>query len=272
MPESPQVIARLGLGLIVLCMAAACTRSMFVTPSGPGTPAPEAASAWADATRACRDARAMTAGLRISGKVGGTRLWPVNIEAAVTRDQSIYLSATAAGTSVFVLAGTANRATLWLRREQRVVSAAPAEIMSAIVGVPLSPDLLLAVLTGCGTRSFDVVRATRVGKLIAVETADMTVYLDQQGSAWRTRAAQSSAFVVEFGRTAGAVPAEVWIWSAPGREPAASIHVAVSDDTIDGNIPSSFFQIPSGAASATPITLDELRGVLWKTDPLALER
>lgn len=272
MPESPQVIARLGLGLIVLCMAAACTRSMFVAPSGPGSPAPEAASAWADASRGCRDARTMTAGLRISGRVGGTRLWPVNIEAAVTRDQSIYLSATAAGTSVFVLAGTGNRATLWLRREQRVVTAAPADIMSAIVGVPLSPDLLLAVLTGCGTRSFDVVRATRHDKVISIETADTTVHLEQQGGAWRARAAQSASFVVEFGRAAGAVPAEVWIWSAPGRDPAASIHVAVSDDTIDVNIPSSVFQVPAGAASATPITLDELRDVLWKAGPPAPER
>ena len=272
MPESRQVIARLASGLIVLCMASACARSMFVTPSGPGTAAPEAASAWADASRGCRDARTMTAGLRISGKVGGTRLWPVNIEAAVTRDQSIYLSATAAGTPVFVLAGTANRATLWLRREQRIVTAAPAEIMSAIVGVPLSPDLLLAVLTGCGTRSFDVIRATRHDKLISIETADTTVHLEQQGGAWRTRAAQSASFVVEFGRGTGVGPAEVWIWSAPGHEPAASIHLALSDETIDGNIPSSFFQVPSSAAAATPITLDELRGALWKAGPPAPER
>ncbi len=196
------------------------TRAIFVPPAGPGAPAPDAAVAWAEATGACRTARAYVAALRVSGRVGAQRLWPVSIEAAVTADQSIYLGATAAGNSLFVLAGTANRATLWLRRDQRIVTATPAEILEAIVGVPLSPDALLGVLTGCVARSFDITRAARYGRLLTIETSDARVHLEQQGGRWRIRAAETGAFTVEFTGGGPSRPQDVWIWSAAGREPA----------------------------------------------------
>jgi hypothetical protein len=39
----------------------------------------------------------------------------------------------------------------------------------------------------------------------------------------------------------------------------------VSDGEVNGTIPAGVFQMPAAAATATPITLDELRnGIFWK--------
>jgi hypothetical protein len=259
MPESRQMFRRVLIGAVICGVAVNCTRGLFVAPAGPGTPAPEAASAWDQASRGCREARSFTAALQASGRVAGARLWPIAIQAAVTKDQSIYLSASASGTSLFVLAGTDNRATLWLRREHRVITAAPGEIMDAIVGVSLSPDQLLAALTGCGTRSTGVSQAARHGNLLSIDTTDARVYLESNASVWRTKAAETGAFILEFGWGTGSLPADLWIWSAPNRQPAASLHLSVSDGEINGAIPAGVFLVPSAASTATPITLDELR-------------
>ena len=238
---------------------------MFVPPAGPGAPVAYAAAAWTEATANCRNARSYAAAARASGKFGAERLWPVGLDIAVTTDQSIYLAANAVGRSLFVLAGTGNRATLWLRQEERVVNAAPADIMDAIVGVSIAPDRLLAVLTGCVARSFDVTRSALHGRLLAIDTADAHLYLEQMNGQWRTRAATTDAFVVEFAAYAGALPSDVWIWSVAGREPAASVRFSISDPEIDGQIPAGVFQVPRGAVGAKPLTLEELRAAgPWK--------
>ena len=257
----------LGLGLCVwVCVtASSCTRALFVPPAGPGAPAPEAAAAWAEATAGCRTAQAYVAALRVSGRFGSERLWPVSIEAAVTADRSIYLGANAGGQSVFVLAGTANRATLWLRRDERVVAAAPADIMDAIVGVSIPPDQLLAVLTGCVARSFDMTRAARHGRLLSVDTSDARLHLEQRDGQWRVKFAETDAFVVEFGAHDGALPKEIWMWSVRGRVPAASLRFVVTDPEVNGQIDPAVFQLPRGAAAASPLTLEELRAAgPWK--------
>jgi hypothetical protein len=285
MPESPQainvdcpagvpVIARVLLGLALCVAAAACGgRGMFVPPAGPGTAAPDAAAAWAEATAACPAPQSYAASLRVSGRVGGQRLWPVTIEAAVLADESIYLSATAAGRGLFVLAGTGSRAALWLRREQRIVTAAPADIVEAIVGVRLSPNDLLAVLTGCATRSFDIVHASRQGALISIETKDARIYLERRGGRWQVRAGEMNAFTVEYAAANGSPPLELWLWPSASRGTSASIHLTVSDAQVNGPVPAAVFRMPAGAATATPMTLDELKaGAPWKTPSVESQR
>jgi hypothetical protein len=90
---------------------------MFVPPAGPGVPAANASEAWAAATADCRQSQNYKALLHVSGRAGGDRLWPFALETALTSDGAIYMSATTSGQSIFVLAGTAREATLWLRRE-----------------------------------------------------------------------------------------------------------------------------------------------------------
>ena len=284
MPESPQatnddcrsgaaVNARLLLGAGLCGLALSCNRAVFQPPAGPGEPAPEAAAAWADATAGCRGLQSYSAALHVSGRVGDARLWPIGIEVAVLADQSIYLGATAAGRSLFVLAGAGDHATLWLRREERTVTATPAQIMDAIMGVPVTPGDLLGVLTGCVAAPADLARAARHGRLLTIEMAAARVHLAARNGHWHVRAAQTNAFTVEYADTQAALPQELWLWPASSAGASASIHLIVSDARINESVPASVFRVPAGAAAATPMTLEELKsGALWKNRGPSPER
>jgi hypothetical protein len=174
----------------------------------------------------------------------------------------IYMGATFSRQPIFVLAGSAKDATLWLRPEQKAVKAPAGEIIEAILGLPMPPDRLLSLLTGCATRSLAVTAATSHNGIVAVQTADARVFIERQGTAWRTRGAEAEGFRVEFLWKTGTLPEKVWIRSTPGREPAASLDVSVADPTISDPIPASIFNPPSGAAAADAMTIDELRS--WR--------
>jgi len=266
-------VRRFARGVLIAVVAGACgaggacARAVFAPPAGPGTNAPDGPAAWTEATEPCRSAASYMAAIRLSGRAGGARLWPVTIDTAVLADQSIYLGATAAGHGVFVLAGSAGRATLWLRREQRTVAATPAEILDAVVGVALSPRDLLAILSGCGVTPAAVTSAERHGALLTVHLAGTRVHLARRGGRWRIKAAETSSFVVEYADHEDPLPRELWIWPATRStsDPSASLHLKVEDPQLDGDVPMTVFRVPAGAAGATPMTLDELKsGAPWK--------
>jgi hypothetical protein len=250
---------------LALGMTAGCMRAAFVPPTGPGEPVPDAAAAWDQASHGCGDVHAFVAGARASGKVGSERIWPVSLEVAVTNTDSIYVSATAAGNSVFVLAGSNGRARLWLRQDQRVVSASPSEIMEAVVGVALSPAQLLGMLSGCVARTVDVATAARHGSLIELRAPEGRLFLTQVAGHWEVRALVTDAFVVELSRRAGRQPDDVWIRSSGKAAIDATLHLAISDGQVNGPIPPTVFELPAGAGTASPMTLDELRAAgAWK--------
>jgi hypothetical protein len=194
----------------------------------------------------------------LSGRAGSQRIWPISVETAVTPTQ-VYMSATFSGRSVFVLAGSTTQATLWLRRDDRVVQAPANDIINAILGLELPPDRLLALLTGCVTRVADVTSTMRHGDLLAVQTADARVFLEPKGTGWWIRAGEVKGFVVEFARQPTPLPGKVWIRSTPGLEPKVSLDVGVSDASITAPIPPAVFGVPSGSTRAQAMSLDELR-------------
>jgi hypothetical protein len=253
-----------GAAWLVLA-AAACGHAIFVPPAGPGA-ATDASAAWAEATSTCRGAQSYIGTLRISGRVGGQRIARLEIDTAVTGNQ-IYMGATASGTPIFVLSGSNSDAILWLRRQDRVVKAPAGEILEAILALSMPPDRLLGLLSGCGTRTTDAKSASSYSGLLAVQTADARVLLRRQGMAWRTFGAEAEGFLVEFFWKTSALPEKLWIRSTPGREPAASLDVSVSDATITDPIPASVFTPPSGAASAGAMTIEELRSGAWRKTP-----
>ncbi len=178
------------------------------------------------------------------------------------------MGATVSGRSIFVLAGSAAQATLWLQfRENRVVKAPAGEIIEAILGLSMPPDRLLALLSGCVTRTFDVKSAESHDGLLAVRTDDARVFLREQNAVWRTHAGEAEGFVVEFAWTGGPVPAKLWLNSLPGREPRASVTISVDDPVLNQTAPASVFSPPAGAASADPMTLEELRSGSWRKKP-----
>jgi hypothetical protein len=232
---------------------------MFVPPAGPGVPATNAAEAWTSATGSCRQARNYQAALRVSGRAGDQRIPGLRVDTALTSDGNIYMSATASGQSIFLLAGSASQATLWLRREERAVIAAPGAILEALLGVPLSPERLLAVFAGCITSNFEMASSAQHDRLLLVQTPDARVYLEPHDAGWRARAGEVEGFTVELGRKTMALPEKVWIWTASGRTPQARLDVTVTDAEVNGTIPPAVFTPPAGAGRATPMTLEELR-------------
>jgi len=265
---SRRVVVRAAGGLVVgvaLSVATGCTRAAFVPPTDPGVPVSDAAAAWQEASAGCGDVKAFVAGARASGKVGSQRVWPVSLEVAVATGDSIYIGATAAGNSVFVLAGTGGRARLWLRQDQRVVSATPAQILEAVVGVAISPAQLLGMLSGCVVRTIDVSTAVRHKDLIELRAPEGRVFLSQGGGQWQVRALVADTFVAELSRRSGRQPDDIWIRSSSGAPVAAALHLAITDGQANGSIPATVFDLPAGANAASPMTLEELRAAgAWK--------
>lgn len=256
--HSFRLLACLAIPFIASCGG----RSMFVPPAGPGESVPDPSAAWEQATNGCRDLRSVVSSQRVSGRVGAARVWPLTIDAAVLADQSIYLSATASGKPIFLLAGSASRATLWLRTEERAITAEPAAILNALIGVSLSPDEMLGVLSGCVARGASIARASRHGASMTVETSAGRAFLDERAGQWAVRAFDTHGITAEFVAPGRAVPQDIWLWSGAGGS-SASLHLNVTERELNGTVPPEVFRVPSGAQAAAPMTLEEL-AAMWK--------
>ena len=98
----------------------------------------------------CRGVRTLTAEIAVRGRAGrpgsAGACWPGSSAAAPLR-----LEAPAPfGAPIFILVSRANRATLWLPRDRRVLRDAPVEdVLDAITGLRRSSDDLLALVSGC---------------------------------------------------------------------------------------------------------------------------
>jgi outer membrane biogenesis lipoprotein LolB len=252
------VIRRLAVAACAVAVTAACGHSIFRPPGGPGRQPADASTPWSAATSTCRSATSYQAATRAGGRFRG-----LSVDIAVTVDQ-VHMSASHSGQPIFLLVGSTSQATLWLRREDRAVTAPAGEIVDALLGVSVPPARLLAVLTGCVTQSFDVTSATEYDRLLAIQTADARVYLEPAPSGWRARAGEVEGFSVEYDWRATPQPAKIWIRSIPGREPRTSVDLSISDAAVNEPIPPAAFQLPQGASRAQTMTLEELRSGNWK--------
>jgi hypothetical protein len=249
----------LALGAI-LALGSACAPKPIALPSGTGTPFAGAAEAFAEATRGCREVRAVSAELGLSGRVGATRLRGRAIVGLSAPDR-IRLEAVAPfGPPVFILVARDGEATLLLPRDDRVVRGEPPEaIVEALAGVRLDPAALRGALAGCGVDASTASSGRSYGDdWVAVEVdGDRTLYLQRAGARWVIRGAETNLLTITYDELAGSQPARITIRS-DAADVKAEVRLRVSQLEINPVLPDEAFSLDV-PASAEPLTVEELR-------------
>jgi hypothetical protein len=239
---------------------AGCASRAFVRPAGPGVPAPDAAAAWEDVSRTCRGLSGIQAALGLTGRIGDQRipgLAGATLYAAVSSTGAIGLEARVSSQLAFRMGGTAERSTLFLPADNRVVIAPASDIVDALVGVRVTPERLLALLGGCMTRSDVVTRAARHEALLEVSTADATVFLEQRAGSWVVRAAAADGLTMQYRRSDDRIR-DIVLESAPGSGSDVSLVLRIKEiDRAPSLVPAMFaVAVPDDARA---ITVEELR-------------
>jgi hypothetical protein len=245
--------------LLISAPAASCSRALFAPPAGPGDPAPDASVPWTEATAACRNVRTYSAIVTLSGSLRGSRIPSITVVTALSADGDAHLQAHASGREIFLLAGRADKASLWLREDHRVVSAPMRDIVQNLADVSLAGDDLLAILTGCAVRTFDVVEASKYGTLIAVETAQGRVFIEPMPGGWAARGAVVGSLIVDYRGFAGRMPSEVVLGTADRGDAGVTLRFRPEQVILDDALPPQLFSLPAGASTAAAMTLQELR-------------
>ena len=179
------------------------------------------------------------------------------------------------GSPAFILVADGSRGTLLLPRDRRMLqNAAPEDILNALIGVPLGPDDLRAVLSGCMKANAMPVSGREFGPDWMSVDLDSggTMYLQRvkgQPAAWRVVAGRYAGLEIEYPQFAGEQPARIVIRSGPAADAAAgsaapaavdvALTIGLSQVEVNGDLPRDQLvavKIPPGME---PITLTELR-------------
>lgn len=258
-------LASLAFSIFLMAMsAAACGPRRLVFPTGPGAPATDYAEALSAARVHCRDVRTLQAELGLSGRVEGQRLRGRVLSGFAPG--ALRLEAVSPiGGPAFIMVADGSRGTLLLLRDRRVLeNAPPADILEALVGIPLGPDDLRAMLSGCVKADAETASSARAygPDWMRVELASGgTVFLQRRQAGWRMVGGRYAELEIEYGRFAGDLPAQIQIGhrSSPGESAAVSLTLGLSQVEVNGELPRERLvavKIPPGLLS---ITLDELR-------------
>ena len=246
-----------------LVLSSACAVKSFSPPAGPGTPFPEFAAAFDEATRECGGVKTMSVTLSLSGRAGTSRLRG-NVDAGFAAPGKVRLEGRAPfGRPIFILvARDAGNATLLLPRDNRVLREAPAAaIVEALAGVALDPDELRSALAGCGFGTATPSGGRSYGAdQLAVDLPAATHYLRRENGRWRLMASARGPLTIEYRDFATSRPATVQMKAAPTatQTAAADLTMKLSDMNINVPLEAEVFnvEVPPGA---DPLTLDELR-------------
>lgn len=263
--------------LVALALgASACaTAATIRLPDGPWTDEPSAAGAFESASAACRSVRTLTAELGVRGNAGRSKIRG-RVLAGFQRGGSLRLEAPAPfGAPVFILVARANRATLLLPRDRRILrDVAVDDVLDAITGLRRSSDDVLALLAGClvsDAASAGAGERSRGGWLRVGLAGGVTAFLAPDGDRWRVAAGQGqpgaagSAWSVSYAAFASGFPAAVTIRQEAGPG-AADTALTFRVSQLETNVPidprAFDVIVPSDAQL---LTLEELR----QSGPLA---
>ena len=220
--------------------------------------------------------RTLTAEIAVRGQAGPARIRG-RVLAGFERGGALRLEAPAPfGAPIFILVSRANRATLWLPRDRRVLRDAPVEnVLDAITGLPRSSDDVLALVSGC--LSSDITPAGPGqggpgGWMMMNLAGGLQAFLARDGAGWRIAAGRrdagpgGAAWSVSYAGFTSGFPGVVTIRQEPARGSSAATALTFQVSQLEANVPidARAFDVvvPS---DAQPLTLDELR----QSGPLA---
>jgi hypothetical protein len=244
--------------LLLVALGACAPRTALVLPQGPGEPIDPAIVALESARRdtACASVQAMTADVRVSGRVDGQRVRGT-LQVGVDRTGVRIEAVPPLGAPVFVLAGRSAAATLLLPRERAYVEAPVPDLTEAVVGIALTPDDLLAVLTGCGVPATALTGGRQFGAhWIRLDTVSgARLWLRPDGLDRRLVAAEAGAWRVVYDLTAGASTRGTLHHAVADTHLSFTVH---DPETLDA-LPEAAYDVRVGL-NDRPIRLDDLRG------------
>lgn len=246
--------------LVFACVSsvlAACGPRRVALPSGDGTPSPEAVTAYDDAVKECRGWRTMEVTLGLSGRAGATRLRG-SIDAGFEAPEKVRLEMRAPiGRAIFILAAAGPDAILYLPRDNQVLRGArAADVVEALVGLPVSGAELRSIVSGCGFGAGQAANGRAYeGSWLAVEAGGAVNYLQQVEGRWRVAAATRRGLTVHYSEFA-AGRATVIRLQEPRSQ--ADVTARLSDVNINVTLQPAVFDVDV-PAGAEPVTLEELR-------------
>ncbi|MFB3854984.1 MAG: hypothetical protein ACE148_14325 [Vicinamibacterales bacterium] len=244
-----------------ILLGSSCSRARLELPSGPATAFEAYASAFSQASEFCRSVRALTVDLSISGRAGGERLRGTVI-AGLQEPGSLRLEGVSPfGAPAFVLVASGGNATLLLPRDGRVLTGvAPEDVLEAIAGIPLDPDDLRAMLSGCVVADPQPAsgRLYENGWARVDLGRDSAAYLRRETSGWRIAAGTVGRFSVEYRLVSNRLPGEVLVWEQEPGEAATELRVRLNEPEINGHLGQQAFTVKV-PPEAEPMSLDDLR-------------
>lgn len=252
-------------GLLAALMFSACAARTPPRPAGTPTPDPTAADAFVAATAACKGFRSIEGELSLSGRAGDERVRG-RILTGLESGGAVRLEAVAPfGAPFFILAGRAERATLVLPREHRVLKdTAVADVLERLTGLTLGADDLRLIVSGClveraepsaGRQWSGGWRAVTIGP-------DRVAYLRVVNGQPVLAAADYGSWHVDYSAHAGGFPRVVRVRRAGAVAKAEAIDIIARIEQLQVNTqinPRAWsVEVPS---DADPMTLDELRSI-----------
>jgi hypothetical protein len=250
---------------VCLLFLAACAPRPPTLPTGTGTPFPEFASAYQQATESCRGVKTITASMGMSGKAGNTKLRG-RIDAGFAAPGRARLEGIPPfGKPVFVLVADQGKGTLVLTRDDRVLRDAPPEqIVEALAGVALSPDDLRTVISGCGFADGEPTGGTILNQhqneWLTLTFHQSVIYLVRRGGTWHVVAARRGPVTVNYANYDSGRPEVVDIRAESQGRAAANIRLRLSDVDVNTTLDPKTFDITADLPDhPVPLTIDELR-------------
>ena len=253
---------RLGTIIVAFLFVQACTSKALILPTGPGQFYPDYESTLLSATTRCSAVETLSAELTVSGRAGKDRLRS-RVLAGLVQPGSVRLEGVAPfGGPTFILTATPTHSTLLLPRDSRVLVGVPAQdILDALIGVRLTPDVLRRVLSGCLVSSSEPVGGRAYGtKWLVVDTRDGDEnYLQFDKDLPILVAVRTGNLFTKYSNFLGAVPRRVQM-TRFGVSGAIEVEVTVLLEQIRVNtqLGKEIFSVDI-PTTFVPITLEDLR-------------